>query len=192
MAQVQNHAQAQRGSRASARDLAETALAVLRRKSLSVVTAESCTAGKLAVLLSEVPGAADHLQGGFVVYTKANKSQALGVSGELLNNRGAVCPEVARAMAEGALVRTPADIAVAITGVAGPKPDEDGNPVGLICIAVAQRGRKSEVIERRYGIAPRERIQDCAIAEALTTLLRIAEGMPPAATYTGTEGLARG
>ena len=73
----------------------------MRRKGLSVVTAESCTAGKLAVLLSEVPGAADHLQGGFVVYTKANKSQALGVPTNLLDSRGAVCPEVARGRSLG-------------------------------------------------------------------------------------------
>jgi nicotinamide-nucleotide amidase len=90
------------------------------------------------VHLSEVPGAADHLQGGFVVYTKTNKSHALSVPANLLNSRG-VCPEVA--MAEGALARSPADVAVALTGVAGPDPDEDGNPVGLVCIAVVPRGR---------------------------------------------------
>jgi nicotinamide-nucleotide amidase len=92
------------------------------------------------VHLSEVPGAADHLQGGFVVYTKTNKSHALSVPANLLNSRG-VCPEVARAMAEGALARSPADVAVALTGVAGPDPDEDGNPVGIVCIAVVPRGR---------------------------------------------------
>lgn len=139
-----------------------------------MVTAESCTAGKLAALLSEVPGAADHLQGGFVVYTKANKSQALGVRASLLNSRGAVCQEVAAAMAEGALARSPADVAIALTGVAGPDPDEDGKPVGLVCIAVAPRGQKPEVIEKRYGMAPRERIQEWAMADALATLLRIA------------------
>jgi len=96
------------------------------------VTAESCTAGKLAAaLLSEAPGAAERLHGSFVTYTKANKTKSLGVSAALLQRRGAVCREVAVAMAEGALVRSPATVAVSITGVAGPDPDEDGNPVGL-------------------------------------------------------------
>jgi PncC family amidohydrolase len=138
------------------------------------------------VHLSEVPGAADHLQGGFVVYTKTNKSHALGVPANLLNSRG-VCPEVARAMAEGALARSPADVAVALTGVAGPDPDEDGNPVGLVCIAVVPRvGQNPEMIEKRYGMAAtRERIQEWAMAEALATLLRIA-----APKEAGTHGMA--
>lgn len=151
--------------------MAETALEVLQQKGLSVVTAESCTAGKLAVVLSEVPGAADHLHGGFITYTKANKARVLGVSGQLLNSRGAVCAEVARAMAEGGLARTPADLAVAITGVAGPEPDEDGNPVGLVCIAVARRARMPVALERRYGKATREQIQDWAMADALGLLI---------------------
>lgn len=89
-------------------------LDALRAKNLTLTTAESCTAGKLAVLLSEAPGAAEHLHGGFVTYTKANKTSALGVPASLLGRKTAVCPEVARAMAEGALARSPADLAVAI------------------------------------------------------------------------------
>lgn len=178
------------GAEANPRELAAVALAVLRRKNLSVVTAESCTAGKLAVLLSEVPGAAEHLQGGFVVYTKANKAQALGVPADLLKNQGAVCPGVAGSMAAGALARTPADIAVAITGVAGPDPDEDGNPVGLVCIAVALKGQKPEAVEKRYGKAPRERIQEWALADALKVLLRVTERATRAALEAGTTALA--
>jgi len=111
--------------------LAERALEVAAQRNASIVTAESCTAGKLAALLSEAPGAAERLHGSFVTYTKANKTKSLGVSAALLQRRGAVCREVAVAMAEGALVRSPATVAVSITGVAGPDPDEDGNPVGL-------------------------------------------------------------
>jgi nicotinamide-nucleotide amidase len=74
-------------------------------------------------------------------------SSALGVPTPLLDSRGAVCGEVAAAMAEGALARTPTDLAVAITGVAGPEPDEDGNPVGLVCIAVASKGKSPVVAE---------------------------------------------
>jgi nicotinamide-nucleotide amidase len=113
------------------------------------VTAESCTAGKLSALLSEAPGAGEHLHGSFVTYTKANKVKVLGVESGLLRAKGAVCREVAVAMAEGALHRSPADVAVAVTGVAGPDPDEDGNPVGLVCVAVARDGREPLHIERQ-------------------------------------------
>jgi nicotinamide-nucleotide amidase len=153
-------------------DLAERALATARRRNLTIVTAESCTAGKLAALLSEAPGAAEHLHGSFVTYTKANKVKALGVDAGLLKAKGAVCREVALALAEGALHRSPADVAVAITGVAGPDPDEDGNPVGLVCIAVARHGREPLHVERKYGDLGREEVQEHAMAEALAELIR--------------------
>jgi nicotinamide-nucleotide amidase len=105
----------------------------------SVVTAESCTAGALASLLSKGKGASQHFHGGIVSYTKSMKTAALGVPAALLKNKTAVCAEVASAMAKGALARSPADVAVSVTGVAGPQPDEDGNPVGLIYCAVARR-----------------------------------------------------
>jgi nicotinamide-nucleotide amidase len=142
----------------------------LKAKNLSVVTAESCTAGMLAALLSEAPGAAEHLHGGYVTYTKANKTKTLGVSSELLARNGAVCREVALAMAEGALERSPAELAVAITGVAGPEPDEDDNPVGLVCIAVARDGRLSSHLERNYGDLGRDAVRDRAMSDALREL----------------------
>ena len=157
-------------------ELAKQALAAAQQRKLSIVTAESCTAGKLAVLLSEAPGAADHLHGGFVTYTKANKTRALGVSADLLARKGAVCCDVAIAMAEGALERSPADLAVAITGVAGPDPDEDGNPVGLVCIAVAREQTEPAVLEKRYGNIGRDAVQEQAMADALTELVRGIEG----------------
>src|ERR1700704_6214314 len=102
--------------------LAERALAMARQGNVTIVTAESCTAGKLSALISEVPGAAEHLHGGFVAYTKANKIKSLGVSADLLREKGAVCPDVALAMAAGALARSPAKVAVSITRVQGPEP----------------------------------------------------------------------
>ena len=107
---------------------------------LTLATAESCTAGALATLLANAPGAGETFHGGFVVYTKLNKTRALGVDASLIAEYSAVSPEVAKAMARGALKRSPADLAVSITGVAGPEPDEDGNPVGLVHIAVAGPG----------------------------------------------------
>jgi nicotinamide-nucleotide amidase len=155
-------------------DLARQALTIVQRNNLSIVTAESCTAGLLAALLSEAPGASEHLHGGFVTYTKANKTRTLGISEELLSRCGAVCCEVAAAMAQGALERSPATLAVAITGVAGPEPDEDGNPVGLVCLAVAREGRTPHALERNYGDVGRDAVRARAMADALAELIRIA------------------
>jgi nicotinamide-nucleotide amidase len=156
-------------------ELAKRALAAACRRNLAIVTAESCTAGKLSALLSEAPGAAEHLHGSFVAYTKANKVKALGVDSGLLKAKGAVCREVAMAMAEGALHRSPADVAVAITGVAGPDSDEDANPIGLVCIAVARDGRAPLHIERKYGDIGREKVQEQAMADALAELIHCLE-----------------
>ena len=152
-------------------DLAKRTLDAAKANNRSIVTAESCTAGKLSGLLSEAPGASAFLHGGFVTYTKENKSKALGVSAELLKNKTAVCVDVAVEMAQGALKRSPANVAVAITGVAGPEPDEDGNPVGLVCIAVARNDVPPVRIEKRYGEIGREAIQEHAMADALTELI---------------------
>jgi nicotinamide-nucleotide amidase len=160
---------------ASLSPLAERALEVAAQRNASIVTAESCTAGKLAAILSEAPGAAERLHGSFVVYTKANKTKSLGVSAALLQRKGAVCAEVAIAMAEGALVRSPATVAVSITGVAGPDPDEDGNPVGLVCIAVARVNEKTVHLERRYGDVGRDAVQEHAMADALGALIHVVE-----------------
>jgi nicotinamide-nucleotide amidase len=153
--------------------LAERTLEVVAQRNASIVTAESCTAGKLAAVLSGAPGAAEH--GSFVTYTKANKTKSLGVSADLLQHKGAVCREVAVAMAEGALVRSPATLAVSITGVAGPDPDEDGNPVGLVCIAIARIDADTVHLERRYGDLGREAVQERAMADALAALIHVVE-----------------
>ena len=107
---------------------AEAVVKVLRGLKASVVTAESCTGGLIAAVLSRVPGVSDTLQGGFVVYTKEQKTRALGVPATLLETRGSVNAEVASQMVLGALERSPADIALAVTGVVGPAEDEDQSP----------------------------------------------------------------
>jgi nicotinamide-nucleotide amidase len=156
-------------------ELAERALDAAKTKGRSVVTAESCTAGKLAALLSEAPGASAYLHGGFVTYTKDNKVKALGVPASLIKEKGAVCTDVAIAMGQGALIRSPANVAVAITGVAGPEPDEDGNPVGLVCIAVTDKDGERIKVEKNYGATGHDRIQESAMADALTLLVRAIE-----------------
>jgi nicotinamide-nucleotide amidase len=154
-------------------DAASDVLALARTRGLSIVTAESCTSGLLASVLSESPGAAELLHGGFVTYTKQNKTTALGVPEELLQREGAVNAEVP-ALEEGALERSPAELAAAITGVAGPSPDEDGNPVGLVFIAVARRGFPTAYLARDYGNIGRDAVRESAIADALAALSRAA------------------
>jgi len=154
-------------------DAASDVLALARIRGLSIVTAESCTSGLLASVLSESPGAAELLHGGFVTYTKQNKTTALGVPEELLQREGAVNAEVP-ALEEGALERSPAELAAAITGVAGPSPDEDGNPVGLVFIAVARRGFPTAYLARDYGNIGRDAVRESAIADALAALSRAA------------------
>jgi nicotinamide-nucleotide amidase len=139
---------------------------------MTLATAESCTGGALACLLANAPGASKVLHGGFVVYTKANKTAALGVSPDLLQRHTAVSAEVARSMAEGALARCPADIVVAITGVAGPEPDEDGNPVGLIHLAAARRDGPVLQEEHRFENGSKERICASSLGRALALFER--------------------
>jgi len=139
----------------------------LAARGSTIATVESCTAGALVHLLSQAEGASDTLHGGFVVYTKDNKTAAVGVSEKLLKERGAVSAEVAEAMAAGGLARCPAAIVTAITGVAGPEPDEDGNPVGLVFVAAALRDGRRKVVRRELGKRGKDEICHAAMQEAL-------------------------
>lgn len=155
------------------KELAEQVMEQAKICDVTIVTAESCTAGALANLLSQAPGAGDHLEGGFVTYTKDMKKDALGVSMRLLKAKSAVCEEVAKAMAIGALKRSPADVAIAITGVAGPEPDEDGNPVGLVYIAAIRVGGRTIATRHMFENKSREDILQLAIEQALLALRQI-------------------
>ena len=148
-------------------------MAEAKQQSLTLVTAESCTGGLIASVLSQAPGAGDHLHGGFVTYTKQQKAKALGVSARLLEERGAVCEPVARALAEGALERSPADIAISVTGVAGPDTDEDGNPVGLVYLAAARRATPTICVERKFGNLGAGDIRYRAVMEAFDLIERV-------------------
>jgi nicotinamide-nucleotide amidase len=121
----------------------------------------------LATLLSQTEGAGKVLHGGFIVYTKANKTAAVGVPPELLEEQTAVSADVARAMAEGGLTRCPATIVVAITGVTGPEPDEDGNPVGLVFSAAAVRDGRIEGVRLQTGKREKEEICRIVMSAAL-------------------------
>jgi nicotinamide-nucleotide amidase len=152
------------------RELSEQILQEAKTRGLTLATAESCTAGAVAEALSQAHGAADCLHGGIVAYTKAMKHHLLGVSLTLLQEKSAVCTEVAMEMARGVLARSPADVAVSITGVAGPEPDEDGNPVGLIYCAVARKDGPVRAVRLESRAKAREQILQEGIATALRLL----------------------
>jgi nicotinamide-nucleotide amidase len=150
------------------------ALDSAKRAGLKVVTAESCTGGLVAMVLSEAPGAAEFFEGGFVTYTPEQKCAALELDPLLIEKHGAVSAEVADAMARGALECSRADIAVSVTGVAGPEPDERGNPVGLVYFACTRKGGKCVGVKREFGDIGRSRIRYAAASEALALIGRVA------------------
>jgi nicotinamide-nucleotide amidase len=126
--------------------LARQVIAQNSRIGRTVTLAESCTGGLVAAALTEVPGSSAVLQSGFVTYSNESKIKTLKVSEELIDTFGAVSVAVAWAMAQGALKRSSADIAVAISGVAGPDGGTPAKPVGTVVFAVAERGKNVEDI----------------------------------------------
>lgn len=139
----------------------------LQRHELLVVTAESCTGGLLSGLLTEIPGASGMVERGFVTYSNASKTELLGVPADLIDRHGAVSAEVAQAMANGALRRTPVHIALSITGIAGPDGGSAEKPVGLVYIAVAARGETTRVRECRFGNIDRRDVRLASLREAI-------------------------
>ncbi|MFC0410415.1 CinA family protein [Roseomonas elaeocarpi] len=148
---------------------AEALLARLQAAGLTVATAESCTGGLVAASLTAVPGSSATVLAGFVTYANSAKTGMLGVAEELLNRVGAVSEEVARAMAEGALARAGADLAVSTTGIAGPGGAVPGKPVGTVWLAVARRGGATTA-RRHVFPGDRTEVRNATVAEALRML----------------------
>jgi nicotinamide-nucleotide amidase len=122
-------------------DEATALLDACRAKRVKLATAESCTGGLIAGVLTAIAGSSDVVERGFVTYSNEAKTELLGVPAELIGAVGAVSEQVARAMAEGALQHSHADIAVSVTGVAGPGGGSTEKPVGLVWLGLAQRGQ---------------------------------------------------
>ena len=139
-----------------------------------IATAESCTGGLVAGLLTAVPGSSAVVERGFVTYSNAAKSEAIGVPAELIDADGAVSEAVARAMAAGALAASQADVAVAITGIAGPGGGSAAKPVGLVHFGLAT-GAGIRHLERRYGDLGRTEIRRRAVIDALDLLESVLE-----------------
>ena len=146
-------------------DLLEAARAAGRR----IATAESCTGGLIAAALTDVAGSSDVFERGFVTYSNAAKQEMLGVRAETLGAQGAVSEAVAREMAEGALARSHAALAVAVTGIAGPGGSEH-KPEGRVCFALAGTDAPTRCETVEFGALGRERVRRASVEHALAML----------------------
>ena len=149
--------------------LAEDALGKCRQAGITIATAESCTGGLLAAALTATAGSSEVFERGFVTYSNAAKIELLGVPESLLGSVGAVSEQVAVAMAKGVLEHAPVQIALAVTGIAGPGGGSDSKPVGLVHLALARAGEGIRHERRLFG-GDREAIRIGATAAALRLL----------------------
>jgi nicotinamide-nucleotide amidase len=162
----------------SDRDLTERARVLLdlcRHKRLTIGTAESCTGGLVAAILTNVAGSSDVVDRGFVTYSNDAKQAMLGVPIATLETAGAVSRETAEAMVRGVLNHAPVDLAVATTGIAGPGGATPGKPVGLVHLVALSRGGRLLHEECRFGDIGRERVRQASVARALEMLRELAE-----------------
>ncbi|MBR9826838.1 MAG: CinA family protein [Alphaproteobacteria bacterium] len=140
-----------------------------RTAGVMTATAESCTGGLVSALMTEIPGSSDVVERSFVTYSNEAKVEMLGVDARLIDSHGAVSREVALAMAEGALLKSNADIAVSITGVAGPG-GTPRKPAGLVYFGLAVRERELIVRVKRFGDQGRQNVRLLSLQTALGLL----------------------
>lgn len=157
--------------------LAKRAIEMLVEHDMTIATAESCTGGLIAGALTSIPGSSDAVYGGFVTYANEAKVAMIGVPEQTLSEFGAVSEQTARAMAEGALRASDVDIAIAVTGVAGPGCSEK-KPVGLVYFGCATAS-ETYYQERRYGDLGRDEIRKATVATALKMVLDVARADQP-------------
>ena len=150
--------------------LAQAILAAARAKGWTVATAESCTGGLVAGALTGIAGSSDAFHRGVVTYSNEAKTALLGVPADLFPSVGAVSAEVARAMAEGALAGSGAEVAVGVTGIAGPGGGSAEKPVGLVWFGLARKGAETLTQEMRYGDLGRGAVRMAAVRTALDLL----------------------
>lgn len=157
-------------------NLESVCLRLLKAQGLTLAAAESCTGGLIAKRLTDLPGASAAFKGGVVSYWSEVKHDILGVPQDLLDTYGAVSEPVARAMARGVRALTGASLGVSVTGVAGPDPDERGNPVGLVYVGLAWDG--GDFVREVHAAGPRSRIRQSAANHGFDLLRRRLTGLP--------------
>ena len=148
---------------------AERVLAACRAAGLMLATAESCTGGLVAAALTAIAGSSDVVERGFVTYSNAAKTELLGVPDSLIAAEGAVSEAVAARMADGALAHSAADIAVSITGIAGPGGGSAEKPVGLVWFGLARKGAATRTVRHVFD-GDRSEVRRAAVVEALRLL----------------------
>ncbi len=148
-------------------------LAICRQRGLRIATAESCTGGLVAAALTEIAGSSDVYIGGINAYANDAKTALLDVPAALIAREGAVSAAVAQAMAEGVRQRLDADIAVSITGIAGPGGGSIDKPVGLVWFGLAIKGQDSRTLERRFGAIGRKMVRRDSVKQALQLLAEV-------------------
>jgi nicotinamide-nucleotide amidase len=153
-------------------ELAERVVDKAGAEGLLIAAAESCTGGMVAAAITDVPGASAVFERGFVTYSNEAKSELLGVAPDLIDRHGAVSREVASAMAAGALSHSRADVAISVTGVAGPSGGSAAKPVGLVWFALAARSEAVHVERRVFSSGDRAFVRQRATETALRLLLR--------------------
>jgi len=160
------------GSRATLYSLAKKVGAALKARRLMLATAESCTGGWISEAVTMVPGSSDWFERGFVTYTYISKREMLGVKEETLGKHGAVAEEVVREMVAGALARSHAQVAVAVSGIAGPSGGTPEKPVGTVCIAWGAKGAAPRS-ETRHFPGGREAVRRLSVEHALRGVLAL-------------------
>jgi nicotinamide-nucleotide amidase len=149
--------------------LAQSVLDACRARGWHVATAESCTGGLVAGALTAIAGSSDVFERGFVTYSNEAKSELLGVPPDIISAHGGVSAETAAAMAQGAVARSPVDLAISVTGVAGPGGATPTKPVGLVLFGLARRDRTCRT-ERRIFDGDRSAVRQAALQVALSLL----------------------
>jgi nicotinamide-nucleotide amidase len=156
------------------REAAEHVLSACRRKGLKLVTAESCTGGLISAALTAIAGSSDVVDRAFVTYSNEAKREMIGVPWDAILGHGAVSEPVARAMASGALARSNAQIAVSVTGVAGPGGGSAEKPVGLVHFGAVREGHET-IAERHVFPGDRDNIRRLTVLTALAMVSALAE-----------------
>ena len=157
-------------------EAAKNLLAICKEKNLKVATAESCTAGLVAGTLTEIPGVSSILDRGYITYSDEAKHEMLGVSRDILQKHGAVSPQTAEAMVRGVLGHSRVDLAVSVTGIAGPDGGSAEKPVGLVFFSAATRTGKIIDAEKRDGNIGRDKVRKYSVLQAFRMLHTLAEG----------------
>ncbi|MCK5374579.1 MAG: CinA family protein [Alphaproteobacteria bacterium] len=155
------------------KDAVENLSHILREKQLCLACAESCTGGMIAVAITDIPGSSDIFDRGFVTYSNAAKIDSLDVSPATLERFGAVSQETASEMVLGALANSVAQIAVAVTGVAGPGGGTAEKPVGLVYVAVCARGKAPEIVRCHFD-GDRSQVRQLTCSKAFDFLIEVA------------------